>query len=205
MSIRFQSFTSEPACSWAFVNTSWLLSWLNCVRFSDLVDLARELRQFGDDLYWRYKLLEILVKNYKTVTIIKWDVMSTYRKRIRTCCVLDGTRGLSRRVLDKDSPSVEKRNKCENILLELLDVDHQWTLVKFHYWTEPAEIDKGGRWSFPSDWDLWVAQTKVQHLHWNLLWDVFCSMYSTVCGNVSIVLYTTLKRVNLNCRLNNWV
>lgn len=36
-----------------------------------VVDVARELRQLGDTLYWRYKLLEILTKNYKTVTKIK--------------------------------------------------------------------------------------------------------------------------------------
>ncbi|XP_050928767.1 phorbol-12-myristate-13-acetate-induced protein 1 [Lates calcarifer] len=37
-----------------------------------VVDLcALELRQIGDGLYWRYKLLEILIKNYKTVTKIK--------------------------------------------------------------------------------------------------------------------------------------
>lgn len=38
---------------------------------------ARELRQVGDKLYWRYKLLEILLKNYETVTKIKWDVKLT--------------------------------------------------------------------------------------------------------------------------------
>lgn len=32
---------------------------------------ARELRQAGDELYWRYKLLEILIKNYKTVSKIR--------------------------------------------------------------------------------------------------------------------------------------
>lgn len=32
---------------------------------------ALELRQRGDELYWRYKLLEILVKNYKTVAKVK--------------------------------------------------------------------------------------------------------------------------------------
>ncbi|XP_074474973.1 phorbol-12-myristate-13-acetate-induced protein 1 [Sebastes fasciatus] len=32
---------------------------------------AHELRQVGDGLNWRYKLLEILIKNYKTVTKIK--------------------------------------------------------------------------------------------------------------------------------------
>lgn len=32
---------------------------------------AQELRQVGDELYWRYKLLEILMKNYKTVTKIR--------------------------------------------------------------------------------------------------------------------------------------
>lgn len=36
-----------------------------------VVDVAHELRQLGDTLYWRYKLLEILAKNYKTVTKIK--------------------------------------------------------------------------------------------------------------------------------------
>lgn len=38
----------------------------------DLVDIcAHELREVGDKLYWRFKLLEILIKNYKTVTKIK--------------------------------------------------------------------------------------------------------------------------------------
>ncbi|XP_037609345.1 phorbol-12-myristate-13-acetate-induced protein 1 [Sebastes umbrosus] len=32
---------------------------------------AHELRRVGDELNWRYKLLEILIKNYKTVTKIK--------------------------------------------------------------------------------------------------------------------------------------
>ncbi|XP_070845570.1 phorbol-12-myristate-13-acetate-induced protein 1 [Chaetodon trifascialis] len=32
---------------------------------------AHELRQIGDRLYWRYKLLQILIQNYKTVTKIK--------------------------------------------------------------------------------------------------------------------------------------
>ncbi|XP_071322434.1 phorbol-12-myristate-13-acetate-induced protein 1 [Trachinotus anak] len=32
---------------------------------------AQELRQVGDKLYWRYKLLEILIKNYKAVSTIK--------------------------------------------------------------------------------------------------------------------------------------
>ncbi|XP_059214623.1 phorbol-12-myristate-13-acetate-induced protein 1 [Centropristis striata] len=32
---------------------------------------ALELRQVGDGLFWRYKLLEILIRNYKTVTKIK--------------------------------------------------------------------------------------------------------------------------------------
>ncbi|XP_067340924.1 phorbol-12-myristate-13-acetate-induced protein 1 [Channa argus] len=37
-----------------------------------IVDLcAHELRQVGDEFYWRYKLLEILLKNYKTATEIK--------------------------------------------------------------------------------------------------------------------------------------
>ncbi|XP_037548366.1 phorbol-12-myristate-13-acetate-induced protein 1 [Nematolebias whitei] len=36
--------------------------------FTAAVELcARELRQAGDQLYWSYKLLEILVNNYKTV------------------------------------------------------------------------------------------------------------------------------------------
>lgn len=46
-----------------------------CLSPSDLtatVDYcAHELRQVGDSLYWRYKLLDILIKNYKTVTKIK--------------------------------------------------------------------------------------------------------------------------------------
>ncbi|XP_072227921.1 phorbol-12-myristate-13-acetate-induced protein 1 [Leuresthes tenuis] len=36
-----------------------------------VVFCARELRQIGDELYWRYKMLEILIRNYKTVTQIK--------------------------------------------------------------------------------------------------------------------------------------
>uniref|UniRef100_A0A3B5RFA9 Phorbol-12-myristate-13-acetate-induced protein 1 n=1 Tax=Xiphophorus maculatus TaxID=8083 RepID=A0A3B5RFA9_XIPMA len=32
---------------------------------------ARELRQVGDKLYWRYKLLEMLLKNYETLNKIK--------------------------------------------------------------------------------------------------------------------------------------
>ncbi|KAJ4933494.1 hypothetical protein JOQ06_030322 [Pogonophryne albipinna] len=32
---------------------------------------AYELRQVGDGFYWRYKLLEILLKNYHNVTKIK--------------------------------------------------------------------------------------------------------------------------------------
>lgn len=46
--------------------------------FSCLTDLptadelcARELRQVGDKLYWRYKLLEMLLKNYEAVNQIK--------------------------------------------------------------------------------------------------------------------------------------
>lgn len=43
---------------------------------------ARELRQIGDGLYWRYKLLEMLLKNYKTVANIKWaDMTSKFSKR----------------------------------------------------------------------------------------------------------------------------
>ncbi|XP_037835302.1 phorbol-12-myristate-13-acetate-induced protein 1 [Kryptolebias marmoratus] len=38
------------------------------IDFTAVVELcARELRLVGDQLYWRYKLLEILVNNYKTV------------------------------------------------------------------------------------------------------------------------------------------
>lgn len=33
--------------------------------------VAHELRQIGDTLYWRYKLLEILIKNYETVSKIR--------------------------------------------------------------------------------------------------------------------------------------
>ncbi|XP_075312724.1 phorbol-12-myristate-13-acetate-induced protein 1 isoform X1 [Odontesthes bonariensis] len=32
---------------------------------------AHELRQIGDEIYWRYKMLEILIRNYNTVTQIK--------------------------------------------------------------------------------------------------------------------------------------
>lgn len=32
---------------------------------------ARELRKAGDELYWKYKLLEILIKHYKTVANVK--------------------------------------------------------------------------------------------------------------------------------------
>ncbi|KAL3041242.1 hypothetical protein OYC64_019443 [Pagothenia borchgrevinki] len=32
---------------------------------------AYELRRVGDGFYWRYKLLEILLKNYHNVTKIK--------------------------------------------------------------------------------------------------------------------------------------
>lgn len=46
-----------------------------CLLPSDLAvtinHCAYELRQVGDGLHWRYKLLEILIKNYKTVTKIK--------------------------------------------------------------------------------------------------------------------------------------
>ncbi|XP_040929197.1 phorbol-12-myristate-13-acetate-induced protein 1 [Betta splendens] len=36
--------------------------------FTAAIDLcARELREIGDGVYWKYKLLEILIKNYKTV------------------------------------------------------------------------------------------------------------------------------------------
>lgn len=37
--------------------------------------MARELRQIGDVLYWRYKLLEILIRNYKATHKIKWDAV----------------------------------------------------------------------------------------------------------------------------------
>ncbi len=47
---------------------------------------AHELRQIGDRLYWRYKLLEILIKNYKTVTNIKWERTSERIKRNWECC-----------------------------------------------------------------------------------------------------------------------
>lgn len=51
------------------------LSHPNCLfspsDLADAVDLARELRQLGDTLYWTYKLLEILIQNYKTVTKFK--------------------------------------------------------------------------------------------------------------------------------------
>ncbi|CAN9504533.1 unnamed protein product [Ophioblennius macclurei] len=32
---------------------------------------AHELRKIGDELFWKYKLLEILIKNYKTVAKIR--------------------------------------------------------------------------------------------------------------------------------------
>lgn len=45
---------------------------LSCFLSSDLAaTVAHELRQIGDTLYWRYKLLEILIKNYKTVSKIR--------------------------------------------------------------------------------------------------------------------------------------
>lgn len=35
-------------------------------------EVARELCRLGDALYWRYKLVEILTKNYTTVAKVKW-------------------------------------------------------------------------------------------------------------------------------------
>lgn len=34
-------------------------------------EVARELCRLGDALYWRYKLVEILTKNYTTVAKVK--------------------------------------------------------------------------------------------------------------------------------------
>lgn len=34
-------------------------------------EVARELRRLGDALYWRYKLVEILTKNYTAVAKVK--------------------------------------------------------------------------------------------------------------------------------------
>lgn len=44
--------------------------------------VAHELRQIGDTLYWRYKLLEILIKNYETVSKIRWNVPSKWKRDI---------------------------------------------------------------------------------------------------------------------------
>lgn len=35
-------------------------------------EVARELRRLGDALYWRYKLVELLTKNYTAVAKVKW-------------------------------------------------------------------------------------------------------------------------------------
>lgn len=35
------------------------------------VEVAHELRQLGDALYWRYKLLELLIRNYRAAHRIK--------------------------------------------------------------------------------------------------------------------------------------
>ncbi|CAF97185.1 unnamed protein product [Tetraodon nigroviridis] len=36
-----------------------------------VAEVARELCRLGDALYWRYKLVEILTKNYTTVAKVK--------------------------------------------------------------------------------------------------------------------------------------
>lgn len=42
--------------------------------------MAQELRQIGDALYWRYKLLEILIRNYKATQKIKWDAVRSHKE-----------------------------------------------------------------------------------------------------------------------------
>lgn len=64
---------------------AWLFM-LCCIftEYKDVVELcARELGQFGDQLYWKYKLLEILINNYKTVYKISWDVTAEAQKRMK--------------------------------------------------------------------------------------------------------------------------
>lgn len=47
-------------------------------------DVARELCRLGDALYWRYKLVEILTKNYTTVAKVKWGPA---RAEWRSSCI----------------------------------------------------------------------------------------------------------------------
>lgn len=42
--------------------------------------MARELRQLGDALYWRHKLLELLIRNYKAAHGIKWGASRSCRE-----------------------------------------------------------------------------------------------------------------------------
>lgn len=51
---------------------SHLTSFFLSSEFASAVDLcARELRLVGDKLYWKHRLFELLIKNYKAVTKIK--------------------------------------------------------------------------------------------------------------------------------------
>lgn len=91
------------------------MSYLICIFFSPsdlpaaaVVNCGKELRQVGDELYWRYRLLEILIRNYKNVTKVKWDVMWKYKWRSWIFFSKPGIHSQSRRVLDTDSPLVAK-------------------------------------------------------------------------------------------------
>lgn len=99
------------------------------------VDLcALMLRQTGDELYWRYKLLELLIKHYQSMNQCGWKFLAK--------------RGMKKIQKWK---ALKKNGKNENGNRVVCESWKKWRC---------SQLDVQGLWKTPREWLLWWMDSR---------------------------------------------
>ncbi|KAI4792054.1 hypothetical protein KUCAC02_033637 [Chaenocephalus aceratus] len=104
---------------------------------------AYELRQVGDSFYWRYKLLEILLRNYHNVTKIN---AKYFQEKQFTVKVLDSQETLGRDVASEDPELIWNDDSRESVSTTVREM----TLDHFKHQKDDPDVN----WKLPEDFPV---------------------------------------------------
>lgn len=147
------------------------------------VEVARELCRLGDALYWRYKLVEILTKNYTTVAKVKWGPT---RAKWRSSCV-------------KFKPSVRRDAP------QAAKWWSRWDKWSWRCWIWTDRVELGC--SYWTEWEDWSRSTGTSQRKWreNLRINTPDAVKHVDAPGSRAIIYHPLMHKNGVCHLETWI